>query len=216
MIVAALEGPRLEPASSGPARQLVVILHGYGADGQDLVPLAEAWRAALPDAAFLIPDAPQPCGEFPTGRQWFPLTFRDPAEIARGLAAVKPHLNRFLDDEMKARNLEAKALALVGFSQGAMLALDVGLSRTEMIAGIVSFSGLLAEPPVRGRQSYPPVLLAHGSEDSVIPPVAMGAAERGLEAAGVAVEAHLRPGLGHGIDAEEVAFGARFLAAALP
>ena len=210
-----LDGPRLAPTSGGPARQLVILLHGYGADGQDLVSLGEAWRAALPDAAFVAPNGPEPCDEFPIGWQWFRLSLRDQSEIAGGLAIAAPSLDSFLNDELKAHGLGNDALALVGFSQGAMLALHAGLRRPGPIASIVSFSGVLAEPPPSDI-SLPPVMLAHGAEDPLIPATALRTAEQGLAAAGVLVEAHLRPGLGHGIDGEEMALGAAFLARSLP
>jgi phospholipase/carboxylesterase len=207
-----LDGPSLPPASARPARQLVVLLHGYGADGDDLIPLGEAWRAALPDAAFVAPNGPEPCAEFPIGRQWFPLSLRDAAEIRAGLAAASPVLTAFLDDRLRALGLGDSDLVLAGFSQGAMLALEVGLKRAGPIAGIIGFSGLLASPPAPGEGPFPPVLLGHGIEDPLIPAAATGAARSALAAAGVTVEAHLRPGLGHGIDSEEIGLGAAFLA----
>lgn len=213
-LFADLSGPSLPPASGGPARQLVVLLHGYGADGNDLIPLGAAWRQMLPDAAFLAPDAPFPCDANPFGRQWFPLTLRDPAEIPPGLAIASPILDAFLDNALADYGLDNSALALAGFSQGAMMALDVGLRRPGPIAGIVSFSGYLANPPEARDAPYPPVLLAHGSEDPLITASAMALAERALLAAGVGVEAHLRRGLGHGIDEAEIGLAAQFLAAA--
>ena len=211
----AIEGPVLDPASGNPARQLVVLLHGYGADGNDLIPLASAWRSVLPDAAFLSPNAPQVCDEYPIGRQWFPLSLRDPSELARGVDEAAPGLDGFLDAALAVRGLGNRDLALVGFSQGAMMALAVGLRRDPPIAGIVSFSGVLTTPPP-ARGAYPPVLLGHGAEDPLIPAVAMEAARQSLDRAGVAVEAMLRPGLAHGIDESELNAGARFLAANLP
>jgi phospholipase/carboxylesterase len=210
-----LDGPSLAPASGGPAKQLVVLLHGYGADGDDLTPLGEAWREALPDAAFIAPNGPEPCDSFPIGRQWFPLSLRDRSEIVEGLATVSPQVDAFLDAQLAALGLDNMALVLVGFSQGAMLALEVGLRRPGPIAAIVSYSGFLANSPAPRDTPYPPVLLGHGAEDPLIPAVAMQVAERDLTAAGVGVEAHLRPGLGHGIDQVEMALGARFLEAAL-
>ena len=206
-----LDGPSLTPASGGPTRQLVVLLHGYGADGNDLIPLGEVWRAALPDAAFVAPDGPEPCGEFSVGRQWFPLSLRDRSEIVAGLATAERTLTAFVDDHLKSLGLGNRDLALVGFSQGAMLALDVGLRRPGPIAGIVAFSGLLASSPLPAQAPFPPVLLGHGEVDPLIPAAAMAAAETDLSGAGVAAEAHLRPGLGHGIDSEEVELATRFL-----
>src|SRR5687767_6295324 len=121
-----LTGPSLA-ARSGAARQLIVFLHGYGADGNDLIDIGRAWQSLLPHAAFLSPHAPEPCGQAPVGRQWFALTFRDPHERWRGAVAAAPLLERFLAAELARMNLPDSALALVGFSQGAMMALHVGL-----------------------------------------------------------------------------------------
>ena len=208
------DGAALEPASGGTARSLLVLLHGYGADAADLVPLARAWRAPLPDTAFVVPNAPEPVYPNPSGRQWFPLSMGDPANIVAGIAKVGAELDQFLDDELQARGLENANMALMGFSQGAMLVLHLGLRRKGPIAGILAFSGVLATPPPV-RLAFPPVLLGHGSDDALIPASAMQDANEKLSAAGVEVEAVLRPGLGHGIDEAELAAGGRFLAATL-
>src|ERR1700741_1071219 len=143
--MAELDGPRLEPRS-GAARQLVIFLHGSGADGHDLIGLGRAWQGLLPDAAFVSPHAPRPCGQAPVGREWFPLTFRNPDERWTGVNQAAPLLERFLDAELKRRNLPPSALALVGFSQGTMMALHVGLRRAVAPAGIVGYSGMLVTP----------------------------------------------------------------------
>ena len=143
--MAELDGPRLEPRS-GPARQLVVFLHGYGADGNDLIEIGRDWQRYLPHAAFVSPHAPRPCAQAPTGREWFPLTFRNPDERWNGVNAAAPVLNAFLDAELKRRNLPPSALALVGFSQGTMMALHVGLRRAVPPAAIVGYSGMLIMP----------------------------------------------------------------------
>src|SRR5882672_1578308 len=169
MMAAELNGPRLAPHSRGPARQLVVFLHGYGADGNDLIELGRVWQSALPDAAFVSPHAPEPCGQAPTGRQWFSLTFRDPNERWLGVNKAAPVLERFLDAELKRRNLPPSALALVGFSQGTMMALHHGLRRATPPFAIVGYSGLLVVPPDGNEEKFaaeiksrPPVLLIHG------------------------------------------------------
>ena len=140
--MAELDGPRLEPRS-GPARQLVVFLHGYGADGNDLIGLGREWARDLPHAAFVSPHAPEACGMSPTGRQWFNLSFRDPGELERGVKRSGPVLEAFLDAELKRHSLPASALGLVGFSQGTMMALAVGLRRNPSPAAIVGYSGAL-------------------------------------------------------------------------
>ena len=141
-----LDGPRLAPRS-GKTRQLVVFLHGFGADGNDLIDIGQHWQALLPDAAFVSPHAPQPCAGAPYGRQWFGLTFRDPGERWRGVQEARPDLDAFLDQELASHGLADGDLALVGFSQGTMMALHTGLRRRTALAGIVGYSGVLVVPP---------------------------------------------------------------------
>ncbi|MGN6572200.1 MAG: alpha/beta hydrolase, partial [Pseudolabrys sp.] len=171
--MAELDGPRLEPRS-GAAKQLVIFLHGYGADGNDLIDIGRAWQQILPDAAFVSPHAPRPCGQAPMGREWFPLTFRDPNERWTGVNAAAPVLNAFIDAELKRRGLTDSALALVGFSQGTMMSLHVGLRRANAPAAIVGYSGMLVVPEdidpdtFAGEiRSRPPVLLVHGDQDQL-------------------------------------------------
>src|SRR3989440_6394386 len=194
---AELDGPRVEPRS-GPARALVAFLHGYGADGNDLIEIGRAWQGLLPQAAFVSPHAPEPCGQAPVGRQWFPLTFREPNERWLGVNQAAPALQGFLDAELARRQLPASALALVGFSQGTMMALHVGLRRATPPLAIVGYSGLLVVPPdlkpealAAEIKSRPPVLLVHGDSDDLIPPQAMFQASSGLASLGVGVEWHL-------------------------
>ena len=215
-----LDGPRLEPRS-GTARQLVVFLHGYGADGNDLIEIGRAWQGLLPQAAFVSPHAPEPCGQAPTGRQWFPLTFRDPNERWLGVNKAAPVLDRFLDRELSRRNLGPDALALVGFSQGTMMALHVGLRRASAPLAIVGYSGLLvmpadAEPETVATEitARPPVLLVHGDSDDLIPVEALFMSANGLSALSVPTQWHISPGLGHGIDQEGLRHGGEFLARA--
>jgi phospholipase/carboxylesterase len=217
-----LDGPRLEPRG-GAARHLVVFLHGYGADGNDLINIGEAWQRLLPDTAFVSPNAPEPCGMAPVGRQWFPLTFRDPDERWLGVNAAAPILGDFLDNELQRRKLPESALALVGFSQGAMMALHVGLRRTASPAAIVGFSGMFVLPddaPIEAVaaeiRSRPPVLLVHGALDDLIPVQELTRASQGLAALGIPVEWHISRTIGHGIDAEGLRQGGEFLARRLP
>src|SRR5437870_13751590 len=186
MMAAALDGPRLEPRS-GAARQLVVFLHGYGADGNDLIEIGRAWQGLLPQAAFVSPHAPEPCGQAPVGRQWFPLTFRDVNERWRGVTKATPVLERFLDAELARRELPSSALALVGFSQGTMMALHAGLRRSTAPFAIVGYSGLLVVPPDANAEKFaaeiksrPPALLVHGDQDDLIPAQALFHASSGL------------------------------------
>lgn len=208
-----LDGPRLPPASGRAPRQLVVFLHGFGADGNDLIALGRQWARAMPDAAFVSPHAPERCAMAPTGRQWFELTFRDPGEYWRGVSRAGPVLDAFLDAELKRHSLPAGALGLVGFSQGTMMALHTGLRRPEAPAAIVGYSGMLAgaEHLAGDLKAKPPILLVHGDADEVIPVQALTLAREALAGAGVPVEWHISPRIGHGIDAEGLRLGGSFL-----
>ena len=146
--MALIDGPRL-PARSGKARQLVVFLHGYGADGNDLIGAGRQWAEVLPDAVFVSPHAPEPCGGAPMGRQWFGLTFRDPGERWRGGVQARPALDAFLDAELERHGLTRDRLALVGFSQGTMMALHVGLRRKASPAAISTASTSLVASAIR-------------------------------------------------------------------
>ena len=208
-----LDGPRLAPASGGDASSLVVFLHGYGADGDDLIEIGRAWAPELPDTAFVSPHAPAPCAMSSFGREWFALTMRDPSEYLRGAAAAAPILDAFLDAELHRHNLEADRLALVGFSQGTMMALQTAPRRAEACAGVVGYSGLLPGPETLAAEarSRPPVLLVHGAEDEVVPPQMTSLAAQALEGAGFLVRTQLRPGLAHGIDPAGLRLGLDFL-----
>lgn len=213
-----LDGPRLAPASGGAAKHLVVLLHGYGADGHELIQLGEIWRAQLPDAAFAAPNAPEPMALSAFGGyQWFDLTFRDPGELWRGAQKAGPALDAFVDAELERLGLKGDRIALVGFSQGSMMALHVGLRRKPAPAAIVGYSGGLAGPEHLAGDiaARPPVLLVHGGLDEVVPVDALNLSKAALEAVGVPVEAHVRERLGHAIDDEGLGLGCRFLRRAL-
>ncbi|WP_135469879.1 alpha/beta hydrolase [Crenalkalicoccus roseus] len=208
-----LEGPRFGPVAGGAPRQLVVLLHGVGADGADLIGLAPRWAETLPHAAFLAPDAPMPCDMAGFGRQWFSLADRDPERLAQGVRGVAPVVEALLRAELGRLGLPASALALMGFSQGAMTALHVGLRGGVSPAVILAYSGALLAPQrlaaeIRAR---PPVLLVHGEADEVVPAWAGRFAESALREAGVPVESLFLPGLGHGVDEAGLAAGARML-----
>jgi len=215
--MAELDGPRLAPRS-GKARHLIVFLHGYGADGNDLIDIGRAWQGLLPNTAFVSPHAPRPCGQAPIGREWFPLTFRNVEERWTGVNMAAPVLESFLDVELKRQALPPSALALVGFSQGTMMALHVGLRRTVGPAAIVGYSGMLVVPEkvepesiTAEIKSRPPVLLVHGDHDDLIPVQALFQAAQGLAALGIPTEWHISPGVGHGIDQEGLRQGGEFL-----
>lgn len=216
-----LTGPRLAPVS-GSVKRIVVFLHGYGADGRDLIEIGRQWHSWLPDTLFLAPNAPEPVPGAPMGRQWFGLTFRDPHERWRGANQAAPALDAFLDAELAASGLSPDKLALVGFSQGTMMALHVGLRRKTPPAAILGYSGMLILEEGKGPDSLkgevtgaPPVLLVHGGADEVIPADALFMAADVLAAADVPAQWHFSPQLGHGIDAEGLRHGGIFLARAL-
>ncbi len=212
-----LDGPRLEPASGGPAKQLVILLHGYGADGNDLIGLGQQWARLLPDAAFVSPHAPEtlPDGYF-GGRQWFHLEMRGEKEWDEGVRKAHPALRAFIVEEAKKAGLPFSSVAIVGFSQGTMMALQTGLRLPEAPAAIVGFSGHLAGAARLAAEITvkPPVLLIHGADDEVIPYQATHLARDALAAVGVPVQWQIRPGLGHGIDPEGLSAAGQFLRSA--
>jgi phospholipase/carboxylesterase len=213
--MARLDGPRFGPRAGGPARQLVVLLHGLGADGSDLIELAPHWAEALPHAAFVAPDASEACDMGPYGRQWFSLQDRRPALMAAGARAAREGLDAFLEAELARLGLPGSALALAGFSQGCMMALFTGLRRAVPPAAILGYSGALLAPEVLAAEitGRPPVLLVHGEADDIVPVQATRMAESVLREAGVPVEAIYRPGLAHGIDEAGLAAGLHTLQA---
>jgi phospholipase/carboxylesterase len=210
---ATLDGPR-RPARSGRARSLVVLVHGYGASGDDLIDLADMMAPALPDAAFASPHGGErlPYSGM-AGYQWFALSERDPEEYIAGTRNAAPLLDAFLDAELARHGLGPDRLALVGFSQGTMMSLHVGMRRRVAPAAIVGLSGVIAGAQALSGEitSRPPVMLVHGAADEVIPVGAIHLTREALAAAGVGVEWHVREGLGHGIDEEVVGMTARFL-----
>lgn len=215
-MAALIDGPRLA-AKSRTTKQLVVFLHGYGADGNDLIGLAKQWQGFMPDAAFASPNAPEPCVQAPGGRQWFPLTMRDQAERWTGCNKAAPGLNAFLDAELEKLGLDDSKLALVGFSQGTMLALHAGLRRKKRPAAILGYSGELVGPEHLAKERPPgekaaPILLVHGSDDDIIPFDALFASAEALAEAGIPSQWHLSIGLGHGIDGAGLTHGGLFLA----
>lgn len=203
-------------ASPGDADCLVVLLHGYGADGRDLIGLAGELGRALPAAAFVAPDAPEPCLIHAAGRQWFPIPSMDgstEAAAAHSFGTAEILLNRFLDEEARRFALEANRMALLGFSQGAMMALHVGYRRAEAMAGIVGISGrLLAPERLAGEiRQRTPTLLVHGSADEVVPTGSIHEARIALEGAGVPVHWVVEPGVGHGIGPTGLGLAQSFL-----
>jgi phospholipase/carboxylesterase len=209
----ALSGPSRPPAAGGQPSRLVILLHGLGADGNDLIGLAPYWAPLLPTAEFLSPNAPFPCDMAPYGYQWFSVQDRSPAAVLAGVQAAAPPLQAFIDDALAERGLDDADLALVGFSQGTMMSLFVGLRRASPVAGIVGFSGRLLAPELLADElgSRPRTLLVHGTDDPLVPYESLAAAEAALESAGVPVETLTCDGIGHSIDENGLRRGGSFL-----
>lgn len=208
-----LEGPSHPPHKGGRPGHLVVLLHGYGADGNDLIGLAPMLAPLMPGVAFHAPNAPYPCEGNPFGYQWFGISRLNQEIALAGVRAAAPLVNNFLDDTMAQYGLDESRTALVGFSQGTMMALHVGLRRKKQLAGIVGFSGMLAGPDELPAEivTRPPVLLAHGDSDEMLPCALTEIAARALAANGVQVQKHIAEGVGHGIDGTGLELAARFL-----
>jgi phospholipase/carboxylesterase len=209
-----LDGPRMPPARGGKPDALVILLHGYGSNGADLISLAPYWADAMPGAAFVSPNAIEPLPEAPGGYQWFPISQLDPRLMEQGVRMAAQSVDRFIDRELEKYGLDASRLVLVGFSQGTMMALHVGLRRQLPLAGILGFSGVL----VGGARlkdemrSKPPVLLIHGDRDPTIPIPAMFDSAEALAVAGHGAQWHVSYGVPHSIGPDGLELGGAFLA----
>lgn len=212
-----MNGSSLQPISGAGPKQIVLLLHGFGSNGADLISLAPHWQRQLPEALFLAPNAPQRLGSMSAGYQWWPLTTFTPAALASGAASAAPAIASFVDRKLDQYGLTDSSLAIVGFSQGAMMALHLGLRRTHRVAAIVGYSGMLtgaselSHVPI----TKPPVLLVHGSADPVVPVAALHAAQRTLKHLGIDVMTHVSDGIGHTVDPTGLRMGGDFIAKAL-
>ena len=201
---------------SGKATSAVIFVHGYGADGADLLGLADPLAPHLPGTAFHAPDAPDRCTGNPFGYQWFPIPWLDgssEAEAAEGLARAAEDLNAYVDGVLEAEGLTPDRLALVGFSQGTMMSLHIAPRRDAALAGVVAFSGRVLAPERLGTEARvkPPVLLLHGDADPVVPFSDMGKAGDALVTAGFETYAHVMKGTGHGIAPDGLSVALHFL-----
>ncbi len=213
-----LDGPRMPPARGGKPDSLVILLHGYGSNGADLIGLAPYWAKALPGAAFVSPNAIESVPQAPGGFQWFPITQLDPHLMEQGVRGAAVSVDRFIDRELEKYGLEPSRCALVGFSQGTMMALHVGLRRKQPLAAILGFSGVLVGAGQRLNDemvSKPPILLIHGDRDPTIPIPAMFDSAQALCDAGHGAQWHVSYGVPHSIGPDGLELGGDFLAAHL-
>ena len=207
---------RQNPAAGGNANKLVVFLHGYGADGKDLIDLAKPFGMALPNASFISPDAPHPCAMSPQGRQWFPIE-----EIPMGAIRASLGLLDLIQNEIKKLSLTFKDVILIGFSQGAMMSMQCLLINNEQLGAIIGYSGALKEENIdaandlilNGKHKYSdtPVLLVHGEQDEVVPFQSLEKSKYLLNKIGFNVQTLSRQNLAHGIDPEGISKGMEFL-----
>lgn len=202
-----------QPADGAPTRRLVILLHGVGSDGADLFGLVPHLAPHLPDTAFVAPDAPAPYDMAPFGRQWYSLQDRSPAAKAAGARAAAPILDAFIDHQRDHFGLTDDAVALIGFSQGTMMSLQVAPRRPKPVAAVIGFSGAVVDPATLGAElrSRPRVLLIHGDSDPVVDPANLASAEQCLSAVGVPVLTEMRPGLEHSIDGPGLGLALAFL-----
>ena len=205
----------LPPAHGGAPDRLMILLHGYGADGNDLIGLGRHWAGLLPGALFVSPNAPQPCGQSPMGYEWFPLQLDRTLSRVTGAAAARPALQAFLEAAWSQTGLGPAETYLVGFSQGAMMALHLGLALDRPLRGIVAFSGALIPPEGFGARPAlaGPILLLHGDADGVVDSELSRSAAAALAEAGYDVSLELFAGLGHGISPEALDAAGAFIAA---
>ena len=209
-----LEGPRAE-AASGAKDSLVIFLHGYGADGNDLFGLAQALAPHLPNTAFRSPNAPERCAVNPMGYQWFPISWLDgspESAMKEGAERAAKTLHAYLDETLEEEGLTPDRVAIVGFSQGTMMSLNVVLRRPEPVAALVGFSGRLVEIDGTGPiTSKPPVLLVHGDQDEMVPVDSIHEAREALAKEGVNVSWHISQGVGHGIAPDGLGLALEFI-----
>lgn len=204
------------PALSGETKSVVVFLHGYGADGADLLGLADPLGPHMPDTTFIAPDAPERCAGNPFGYQWFPIPRLDgssEAEMAAGIEAAREDISVFLEQVLEQEGIGPDQLMVVGFSQGTMMSLDVIPRFTVPIAGLVGFSGRVLDPETYASHvnTTPPVLLIHGDQDDMVPFEHFHEAGQVLEQAGFETYGHVMQGTGHGIAPDGLSVALTFM-----
>jgi phospholipase/carboxylesterase len=211
-----VNGASLKPRSGAAPKKIVVLLHGFGSSGTDMISLAPQWQDALPDTLFLAPHAPQRCGMLGAGYQWWGLSGFAPSALAAGAASAAPAIDAFIDRKLAQYELTEGDLALVGFSQGTMMALHIGLRRSRPVAAVVGYSGMLTGAVDLAHKDFskPPVLLVHGTADPVVPIAALHMTESELKRLGVEVTTHISYGVAHSVDPVGLRLGREFIAAA--
>ncbi len=209
-----VNGASLKSRSGVSPKQIILLLHGFGSSGADMISLAPHWQDTLPDALFLAPHAPQRCGMMATGYQWWGLSGFAPSALAAGAASAAPAINAFIDRKLAQYDLTEADLALVGFSQGTMMALHIGLRRPRAVASVVGYSGMLTGTAELTQKNCPkpPVLLVHGTADPVVPIAALHKAESELRRLDVQVTTHVSHGVAHTVDPVGLRFGRDFVA----
>lgn len=210
-----VNGASLKARSGEPPNKIILLLHGFGSSGTDMISLAPQWQDALPDTLFLAPHAPQRCSMMGAGYQWWGLSGFAPSALAAGAASAAPAIDAFIDRKLAQYGLTEADLALVGFSQGTMMALHIGLRRPRAVAAVVGYSGMLAGSAGLAHDfSKPPVLLVHGTADPVVPVAALHMSESELKRLGVEVTTHISYGVAHSVDPVGLRLGRDFIAEA--
>ncbi len=211
-----VNGASLQPLSGAPPKQILLLLHGFGSSGSDMIGLAPTWQQTLPDALVLAPHAPQR-SSYGAGYQWWGLSDLAPQALAAGAMQAAPAIDEFIDRKLRQYDLTEADLAIIGFSQGTMMAFHIGLRRSRQVAAIVGYSGMLTGIDQLRHEAVtkPPVLLVHDTDDPVVPVSALHTAERELKKLGVPVSIHISSGVGHSVDPEGLRIGRDFVTTAL-
>ena len=212
-----ISGPIIEPSSGNSPKQMIIFVHGYGADGNDLIGLANYFQSTLPEAIFLSPHAPEACSMNPSGYQWFDLTSTDPAVLWSKILVAADHLNEFIDSKLLEYNIAEENLALIGFSQGTMMSLHVSLRRKNTMAAVLGFSGRLIGADLLKDDliSKPSIYLIHGDQDPMVPYQDSLTAEKVLKEYSVDIKTHISEHTQHSIAEDGLRIGVDFLASKL-
>jgi phospholipase/carboxylesterase len=212
-----ISGPIIEPSSENPPKQMIIFVHGYGADGNDLIGLANYFQSTLPEAIFLSPHAPEACSMNPSGYQWFDLTSTDPAVLWSKILVAADHLNEFIDSKLLEYNIAEENLALIGFSQGTMMSLHVSLRRKNTMAAVLGYSGRLIGADLLKDDliSKPSIYLIHGDQDPMVPYQDSLTAEKVLKEYSIDIKTHISEHTQHSIAEDGLRIGVDFLASKL-